>query len=290
MLLDSNEYRIIVESAPNMIWRSGTDAKCYYFNTAWLKFRGRTLDEEQGDGWVQGVHPDDVDFCVKTYVDAFDKRLPFEMEYRLMRHDGVWRWIEDRGVPVFSDSGEFTGYIGSCIDVTEKVEGERLRDMAQKDGLTGLFNRQHFQKLLLGESERSRRYKTPLSVIMLDVDGFKSINDTYGHLAGDKVLKAIAASIRESIRDFDIAGRYGGDEFIVALPNTVAGDALGVAERISSDARKIKLKFSDEPVRIEISFGIGELTPADKRIEKLIDKADKELYKAKASKSISKGR
>src|SRR3989339_1288391 len=89
------EYTAIVEQAPILIWRSGEDAKCNYFNEQWLAFRGKTMEEENGDGWVKGVHPDDLKECVDIYLSSFKKRKVFEMEYRLMRSDGEYRWIFD---------------------------------------------------------------------------------------------------------------------------------------------------------------------------------------------------
>ena len=116
----STEYRLLVQHSPVMIWRAGLDAKCDYFNETWLAFTGRTLEQEMGDGWAEGVHPEDFDRCVKHYLDHFHRRQEFEMEYRLRRHDGEWRWIFDRGVPFANDAGEFAGFIGSCVDVDER--------------------------------------------------------------------------------------------------------------------------------------------------------------------------
>jgi PAS domain S-box-containing protein len=118
--LTSTEYRLLVEHSPVMIWRAGLDAKCDWFNGTWLDFTGRTAEQERGDGWAEGVHPDDFDRCVAYYLDHFHRRAPFEMEYRLRRRDGVYRWIFDRGVPYTDDSGAFAGFIGSCVDVDER--------------------------------------------------------------------------------------------------------------------------------------------------------------------------
>ncbi|QRK10180.1 PAS domain-containing sensor histidine kinase [Archangium violaceum] len=110
-----------------MVWRSGLDAQCNYFNATWLRFTGRTLEQEVGDGWVSGVHPDDLRRCVDTYLSNFERRTAFEMEYRLRRHDGVYRYIFDRGVPFTDDSGQFAGFIGSCVDVHERREADRAK-------------------------------------------------------------------------------------------------------------------------------------------------------------------
>jgi len=123
-MLTLPEYHALIEQAPILIWRANTDALCDYFNERWLVFRGRTMEQEYGNGWTEGVHPEDFDRCLEIFLGSFKKHEIFEMEYRLMRSDGVYRWIFDRGVPYYKDNGEFAGYIGSCIDVTERVEAQ----------------------------------------------------------------------------------------------------------------------------------------------------------------------
>jgi PAS domain S-box-containing protein len=127
-LLTATEYRLLVEYSPVMIWRSGLDANCDYFNDTWLEFTGRALAQEVGEGWVEGVHPDDLDKCVAYYLDHFHRRAPFEMEYRLRRHDGIFRWILDRGVPFYDDGGAFAGFIGSCVDIDERRRAQEERE------------------------------------------------------------------------------------------------------------------------------------------------------------------
>jgi two-component system CheB/CheR fusion protein len=124
------QYRLLVESSPVMIWRAGLDARCDYFNETWLAFTGRTFEQELGDGWAEGVHRDDLDRCVGIYRDHFARRAVFEMEYRLRRHDGVYRYIFDRGVPFFDEADQFAGFIGSCVDVEERVRAQALLEAA----------------------------------------------------------------------------------------------------------------------------------------------------------------
>src|SRR5581483_9208630 len=136
--LSRQEYKVLVEQSPVMIWRANVSTECDYFNDRWLQFRGRSMDEEMGNGWAEGVHPDDMQGCLKTYLSSFSRREVFEMYYRLKRHDGAWRWIFDRGSPYFSDDGEFRGYIGSCIDVTERIEAQKAVDEARERELANL--------------------------------------------------------------------------------------------------------------------------------------------------------
>ena len=125
-------FRLTANTAPVMIWMSGTDKLCVYFNEGWLQFTGRPLEAELGNGWAEGVHPEDLPECMSIYVNSFDRREPFQIEYRLRRHDGEFRWIFDTGVPRFIDH-EFAGYIGSCIDVTDrKLAADALADLGRK--------------------------------------------------------------------------------------------------------------------------------------------------------------
>src|SRR6516165_7010353 len=122
-------FRLVADTAPVLMWMSGTDKLCTYFNKYWLDFTGRSIEEELGNGWVEGIHPDDLERCLDTYKRSFDRREGFRMEYRLRRHDGQYRWILVIGVPRFNQDGSFAGYIGSCIDVTERMKAEhRLRE------------------------------------------------------------------------------------------------------------------------------------------------------------------
>jgi len=121
-------FRNMANTAPVMIWMSGPDKLCTFFNKGWLDFTGRRLEQELGNGWAEGVHREDLDRCFEVYVNSFDARHPFTMEYRLRRSDGEYRWVLDYGTPRFAPDGTFLGYIGSAIDITERKQAqERFR-------------------------------------------------------------------------------------------------------------------------------------------------------------------
>jgi len=126
-------FRLVANTAPVMIWMSGPDKLCHYFNQPWLEFTGRPLEAELGNGWSEGIHPGDLKDCLDTYTRAFDLRESFKMRYRLRRHDGEYRWLLDIGVPRLNPDGTFVGYIGSCLDVTEaKLAEEALANIGRK--------------------------------------------------------------------------------------------------------------------------------------------------------------
>ncbi|AFV25180.1 putative Histidine kinase [Methanolobus psychrophilus R15] len=138
-LIESEQnYRTLADSGQALIWTSGTDKLCNYFNLPWLQFTGRKLEQELGNGWLEGVHPDDRDYCGRIYTDAFDKHEQFTMEYRLLRHDGEYRWILDDGSPRYDSTGKFIGYIGHCLDITERKLAEDEREVTIK--LLSLLN------------------------------------------------------------------------------------------------------------------------------------------------------
>jgi PAS domain S-box-containing protein len=165
-----DRFRFVANAAPMMIWISGPDKLCTYFNRPWLDFTGRTMEEELGNGWVDGVHPDDRRQCFETYSQALDRRQPFTLEYRLRRYDGEYRWILDSGVPRFNPDGFFSGYIGSAVDVTDRKKAE--------EALSSLGGR------LLEAQEQERRYiarelhddiSQKLAVLALELQQFKNL-------------------------------------------------------------------------------------------------------------------
>jgi PAS domain S-box-containing protein len=117
-------FRYVTDTAPMLVWMSGADQLCTYFNKPWLDFTGRTMEQELGNGWAEGLHPDDLEHCLETYVNAFETRKDFQIEYRRRKFDGEYRWVVDTGVPRFTPDGDFVGYIGSCMDIHDRKLAE----------------------------------------------------------------------------------------------------------------------------------------------------------------------
>jgi PAS domain S-box-containing protein len=120
-------FRNMADTAPMLLWIAGPNGDCTWFNKPWLDFVGRTMEQEVGTGWTENVHPNDLDSCLRTYREAFAVRRPFEMDYRLLHHDGHYRWVLDQAVPRFTPGGEFLGYIGSSLDITERKRAEEAQ-------------------------------------------------------------------------------------------------------------------------------------------------------------------
>ena len=133
LLESEGRFRLVANTAPVLIWMSGTDKLRTYFNKPWLDFTGRSTEQELGNGWTKGIHPDDLQRCLDSYAYSFERRRKFKMEYRLRRHDGEYRWVQDIGVPRFNPDGTFAGYIGSCNDVTDsRMAQEALAGVSRK--------------------------------------------------------------------------------------------------------------------------------------------------------------
>jgi diguanylate cyclase (GGDEF)-like protein len=160
-------------------------------------------------------------------------------------------------------------------------KNRELHLLSITDGLTGLFNRKHLMDLFDMEMARTRRYKIPFSVLIADIDHFKRINDTYGHLAGDSVLRRIAGTLRGAVRECDHIGRYGGEEFLLILPNSEAAGAMDMAQRIREQIRQVRFYNDGNEISMTISVGVAQCSDAEESVEAVLGRADSALYQAK---------
>ena len=302
---DKSRFLAAIDLAPVLIWISGPDHRREYFNRRWLDFRGRTLAQEVGIGWRDGLRPDDRETTLTQLDRAHETQDQFEVEYQLRRHDGRYRWMLDVGAARFSSDGEFLGYVGGCIDITDRKEAqlkleaqlaasdeaharlaaqsERLHQLAESDPLTGMLNRRSFRDQFKREWDRAARYQRALSCIMLDIDFFKKINDTYGHATGDAVLQRVADLLAGHCRPSDRICRYGGEEFCIVAPETNECGAATLAERLRATLAASPLEIDGHTIRIAGSFGVAERTSGVSDMDGLIERADQALRVAKHS-------
>lgn len=203
-----------------------------------------------------------------------------------VKKDGSKYWEKCTISPIFSKDGTITHFMGIKDDITTEKEAEdSLKAKSDTDYLTGIANRRSLMEKSTAAFIRAREEKRNLSILMMDIDHFKSINDSYGHGSGDQVLKAFAELIKDTVRESDILGRYGGEEFMVALPNTGGKDAVAIAERIRKNMKHKNFDFEEEIVHISVSIGVASIDEDTRTLAELIERADKALYEAK-----SKGR
>jgi two-component system, LuxR family, sensor kinase FixL len=240
-LRESEErFRCMAESAPVLLWMSGTDKLCNFFNRGWLDFTGRSLEQEMGNGWAEGVHADDVAHCVARYEAAFDIRRPFEIEYRLRRHDGEYRWVLDIGVPRHAPDGEFGGYIGSAIDITDRKRSEEMRQALA-----------HTQRLaVMGEltAAIAHEVRQPMSAILLDAQTAEKLATNENLSPG--FMREIASGIRINATRVDtVMSRILGylrKQDPQPKPLDVNAVVHGVLQLVSGDAMRRSVQLQPE--------------------------------------------
>lgn len=221
----------------------------------------------------------------QSYI-TFNRDLPFAAYIPMLKEDKLYGIVKIgakiNGQPFTEDDLEFFSTIASQAVIA--FENARLYSLAITDSITKLYLNRYFHLRLEEEVARSRRYNSTISLLMLDIDHFKNVNDTYGHQQGDAVLKGVSRIIRKNVRNTDIPARYGGEEFAVILPETTIADAKTVADRIRSDIAKYdfqSITYGQPPVKCTISIGIASFPLNAESKESLIRKADSALYEAK---------
>ena len=284
----------------NTIFNSIRDPFCIFdrdfriirVNAAYAQMKNKTAEELIGmkcyevlgerdsmcEGCVVGKTLDSADPCAK------DKLVTLK--------DGTEIWMEIYTYPILDEDGKVSHVIEYTRDITERKKTEdekrrlidKLEHLSKTDGLTGMINRRALTDSLAYEIDRAKRYHSELALILCDVDNFKAINDTYGHDAGDRTLQALSATLKTLLRKIDIAGRYGGDEFMLILPETTVSGAESLAEKLLSAVRDTELRLPDgKHIRLSMSIGIAGLE-ADREgenIDSFVKRADDAMYAAK---------
>jgi diguanylate cyclase (GGDEF)-like protein/PAS domain S-box-containing protein len=238
------------------------------------------------EGFKRSLHPEDFDMVMGAINATFDQDVAYDIEHRVVSKLRGVKYVHARGKVFRNADGKAIRLVGTVQDITERktLEDELMRQ-AHHDYLTGLSNRGYFMEQ--GELELSRaiRYEKSLSIFMIDIDFFKQVNDSHGHKVGDSVLKNLAEVCRQALRDFDIVGRVGGEEFAILLPETDKEAAAEVAERLREAIAisKVPLSTGELPLQYTVSIGLASLASKSDNLDVLLNSADKALYEAKNS-------
>ncbi|MFA7533143.1 MAG: diguanylate cyclase [Tissierellaceae bacterium] len=277
--------RIAIEQAAVSIVITDKDGDIQYVNPAFESITGYTFGEVIGGNpriLKSGLTTDDV---FDNLWETISSGRPWKGELINRRKDGSIYYEEARISPIIDENGEITNYLGVKQDITtQKYLEEKLRQTSIRDPLTNAYNRGYVFERLYQSIEQYKREKGDFVVAILDIDHFKIVNDTFGHQAGDYVLREFCEILMSSIRSYDTLGRYGGEEFIILFHDSDKDRVHEIMERILDSIRKYKFRYEDEEISITFSCGISnafEFSHKDITVKDLIDLADIRLYKAK---------
>jgi diguanylate cyclase (GGDEF)-like protein/PAS domain S-box-containing protein len=273
----------LVELLPSPVWYKDEGGRYRLYNRAFRDlfgigpacWQGRTSDE---------VPPGRLPAAELDSDGALEEGGRDRVDYELTLADqvGMARALMISKSRLRLGDGSAHGIVAVATDITERKGLEReLRRLATTDPLTGAFNRRHFLAAAAQEVERSVRYGSPMAVLMLDIDHFKVINDTYGHALGDEVLKRTVEVCRAGLRDVDVFARFGGEEFVVLLPETPLAGALGLAERLRRAVAEMAVPLAQGDLRITVSVGVADRQGEEIGLDHLLGRADHALYRAK---------
>ena len=196
-LTAEQRFNALAEASPVMIWMAGRDALHSYFNPAWLEFRGRALAEETGNGWTEGIHPDDRDLCLETYSQSFSARQRFRMQYRMRGSDGEYHWLENCGSPVHNEAAEFVGYVGSVSDISDRKRSQHTPDAESVRLVFSLTERERQVLVLIADGKSTKEAAITLGISYKTADSHRSrILEKLGiHETASMVRYAIRAGL-----------------------------------------------------------------------------------------------
>ncbi|CAN5427200.1 hypothetical protein BH10ACI4_BH10ACI4_22100 [soil metagenome] len=287
-------FRLLAETSRDVIVLSDLNGTRRYVSPAISELLGWVPDELVGERYSQIVHPDDVSRLEQVLAQCRSGKPYNTLEYRCRRRDGTYLWME-ANLRLYTDpsTGAPVGFVNVVRDIASRKAAEEqlhraftlAESLASIDGLTGLANRRRLDETLDMEWRRAMRNRSPISLLLLDVDHFKSYNDLYGHVKGDACLRQVADRARSVIhRSADLLARYGGEEFVVVLPNTESEGALAIAEQIRQAIEQLNVPHSGNAYkRVTVSIGCATHSPQlETNSDLLVMAADQALYQAKA--------
>ena len=280
-------FNVLLGSVNAVLWALDWEAqKIVYVSPHYERLFGRPAELLMVDvnEWRNCIYPDDVEYAASSLAQVLEKGAIEAREYRIIRGDGQVRWLSDKCfVSRQGQAGQSTLVVGIAEDITEKktLEAE-LQRLATTDVLTGTSNRRHFFECAQREFDVAERYERSLAFLLLDIDDFKQINDTFGHQVGDVVLQRIAQCGAGALRRVDHFGRIGGEEFAAVFPGCDPAQALQVAERLEREVQRLSFSANGKVFNVTLSQGLTTLRPGD-TLEQLYTRADEAMYTAKRS-------
>jgi diguanylate cyclase (GGDEF)-like protein/PAS domain S-box-containing protein len=285
---NEQKYRFLTENSADVIWHINNGYRVDYISPADETIRGYKREEIIGQPIWNFFNPAGIKLVREKMEhhrqDEQDgkKKKSTRFEIQQKCKDGSWIWTEICATPHYNENGILIGYHGISRDITERKQLlDELYHQATIDDLTSIPNRRHFMYLAEKEMKIAKRYHHPISIIVVDFDNLKRINDTYGHLAGDRALSVFSRIVQQIIREVDILGRFGGDEFLILLPETTQEQAYRVMERINQVLKSSPIFYQDESFSLSVSSGIASIENWTDTLEDLLNRADAALYDAK---------
>lgn len=285
-LRQQREYlRAIIENEPECVKVVAPNGRLIEMNAAGLRMlEVDSLEEAQSFGLLEFIDPEHREPFIALHKNVIAGNSG-KLEFLIKGKKGTVRWLDTHAVPLRNAEGEVINLLGITRDITERKSFQhQLEHQAHVDYLTGVNNRGHFVHLAEIELARALRYEKRLSICMLDIDLFKQVNDTHGHKIGDLVLIRLAEVCKQTLREIDVIGRLGGEEFAILLPETDQKEAAEVAERLRLSIAAARIPLNDGlPITITVSIGVASLASSDDNLDVLMNMADKALYQAKNS-------
>jgi len=284
-----NRYRAIVENQAEFVVRYLAGGIITFVNDTLCRYVMMTREDLMGKSYYPFLHPDDREAFVRKIETLNPDAHIMIAEARVVLPDGRMAWHLWSHHAIFNDQGKLVEYQGTGRDITDRKLAEeeiltakkQAEQLARTDTLTGVDNRRSFIETAEEEFIRSRRFNHPMSVLMIDIDQFKHINDTHSHAAGDEILKSFAMTICCALRKVDHFGRIGGDEFSAILIETSIGQAMDTAERIRRIVESGEVQFGEKSIQITASLGVAEIESGDDGFANTLARADMAMYQAK---------
>ena len=286
MNMAAERLKIALEGSQISVWETDLRTGRIWLDPSWAELLGRPPVETHSSAaeLLQLVHPDDRQLSTAAAVDVQTGKIDhYAVEHRVRAADGMWKWIMSRGrVVEYDANGRARRISGTNTDVTDyKRAQERIEFLAHQDALTELPNRVLFKDRIEQAIARAARDRNKVAVLFLDLDSFKTINDSLGHAAGDQLLQAIAAELRDCVRETDTVSRHGGDEFLIMLPALPDTDAvMPVVEKLMERFR-LPFEIDGAPMDTSVSIGISIYPDDGKDFEVLLKNSDMAMYQAK---------